>query len=222
MRGSRISSSSGGGSTRFPASLPPRRFPDDSTSGRVTFGLYVSQPWRDSRKQCFGDADTTLFQLEPIHDVFSASSINKDYVSFLRPGSGGSSGGVAAGNPPPRPTASYRKPSTTHVGSVSLLLDSSFEFGVFTHDYTMRGGAFQNSVLRKVNFQTFFEIESLEVWGCGGDEEAKNQAAQWAFEEREAEARRRINLGTGDVEADRALLEMAGLVGANRSGGSMA
>jgi predicted mannosyl-3-phosphoglycerate phosphatase (HAD superfamily) len=61
----------------------------------------------------------------------------------------------------------------------------------------------------------------LEVWGCGGDDEAKAQAARWAWEEREAEARRKVNLGTGDIEADRALLEMAGLVGANRSGGSM-
>ena len=40
-------------------------------------------------------------------------------------------------------------------------------------------------------------------------------------EEREAEARRKINLGSGDIEADRALLEMAGLIGGNRSGGSM-
>ena len=35
----------------------------------------------------------------------------------------------------------------------------------------------------------------------------------WAWEEREAEARRRVNLGTGDIEADRTLLEMAGLIG---------
>jgi hypothetical protein len=61
----------------------------------------------------------------------------------------------------------------------------------------------------------------LEVWGCGGDEEAREQRDRWAWEEREAEARRKINLGTGDIEADRALLEMAGLIGGNRSGGSM-
>jgi hypothetical protein len=59
------------------------------------------------------------------------------------------------------------------------------------------------------------------VWGCGGDAETQQQRERWAWEEREAEARRRVNLGTGDIEADRALLEMAGLIGANRSGGSM-
>ncbi len=104
---------------------------------------------------------------------------------------------------------------------MSLLLDSSFEFGVFTHDHASAAAPFRNSVARKFDFQDRFEVESLEVWGCGGDAEAKVQAERWAWEAREAEARRRINLGTGDIDADRALLEMAGLVGANRSGGSM-
>lgn len=173
-------------------------------------------------KECFGDADTLLFQLEPVHDVFPASTLNRDYVSFSKPGASSTNTGIAVGNPPPKPTASYGRQSTTHLGPVSLLLDDGFEFGVFTHDYTSRGGAFQNSISRKFNFQDRFEVDSLEVWGCGGDEEAKGQAERWAFEAREAEARRRINLGTGDIEADRALLEMAGLVGGNRSGGSMA
>lgn len=107
------------------------------------------------------------------------------------------------------------------LGPVSLLLDDSFEFAVFNHDFTSRGGAFHSSVVRKHDFQDRFQIESLEVWGCGGDKEAQAQAEKWAWEEREAEARRKINLGNGDIEADRALLEMAGLIGGNRSGGSM-
>jgi hypothetical protein len=107
-------------------------------------------------------------------------------------------------------------------GPVSLHLDASLEFGVFTHDYSARGGAYATSVVRRFDWQERFAVEDVEVWGLGGEVEAKNQADRWAWESREAEARRRINLGTGDVDADRALLEMAGLVGANRSGGSMA
>lgn len=221
VRGSRITDSSGGGEERFAASLPPKRFPDGSQSSRLTYGLYISQPWRHSHKECFGDSDTLLFQLEPIHDVFPASALNRDYVSFTRPGIVSSNTGIAIGNPLPKSSSSYRRQSITHLGSVALLLDSSFEFGVFTHDNSSRGGAFQGSVSRRFDFQDRFEIESLEVWGCGGDEEAKVQAERWAFEAREAEARRRINLGTGDIEADRALLEMAGLVGQNQSGGSI-
>lgn len=227
VRGTRLSPADAGNGSeeRFAAALPPKRFPDGSSSDRVTYGLYVREPWRNTHKDCFGDADSLLFQLEPVHDVFRASTLNRDYVTFARPGGAGAgTTGVAAGNPPPKPSASYgrRGDGVAALGPVSLLLDSSFEFGVFTHDYTSRGGAFQSSVSRRFDFQDRFEVESLEVWGCGGDEEAKVQAERWAFEAREAEARRRINLGTGDIEADRALLEMAGLIGANRSGGSMA
>jgi hypothetical protein len=221
VRGARLADVSGASGGRFTASLPPKRFPDGSRSRRLTFGLYVSQPWHHSHKECFGESDTLLFQLEPIHDVFPASTLNRDYVSFTKPGMSAANTGIAAGNPLPA-SSSYRRRSITHLGSVALLLDSSFEFGVFTHDHSTRGGAFQSSVSRKFDFQDRFEIESLEVWGCGGDEEAKVQAERWAFEAREAEARRHINLGKGDIEADRALLEMAGLVGGNRSGGSMA
>lgn len=208
---------------RFAASLPPKRFPDGSKGDRVTFGVYIAQPWRHSHKECFGDSDTLLFQIEPVQDVFPASTLNRDYVSFHKPGSAGTAG-IAIGCPPPRPTASYgRRQSLTHLGPVSLLLDAGFEFGVFTHDYDSRGGAFRNSEIRRYNFQDRFDIESLEVWGLGGGEEAKAQAERWAWEAKEAEARRRINLGTGDMEADRQLLEMAGLIGGgNRSGGSMA
>lgn len=65
-----------------------------------------------------------------------------------------------------------------------------------------------------------FTIQELEVWGCGGKDEAEEQRKAWAWEEREAKLRRELNLGK-DIEADRALLEMAGLVGQNRSGGSV-
>jgi hypothetical protein len=101
------------------------------------------------------------------------------------------------------------------------MLDSSFEFGVFTHNYTSGGGAFHNSTTRRYDWQDRFEIESLEVWGSGGDEEAKEQVKRWEWEQREAENRRRINIGRGDIEADRALLEMAGIISSNRGGGSM-
>ncbi|CAM1504689.1 Fc.00g022800.m01.CDS01 [Cosmosporella sp. VM-42] len=209
----------GGQESSFAASLPPRRFPHGSTSDRLTFGVYIREPWKHTHRECFGDSDTVLFQLEPIHDVFPASTINKDYVSFTKPP--GNHPVLSFGCPHPKPTQSHRKANVRSLGAVSLLLDDSFEFGVFNHDYTTRGGAFHPSVVRKHDFQDRFQIESLEVWGCGGDEEARVQSERWAWEEREAESRRRVNLGTGDIDADRALLEMAGLIGGSRSGGSM-
>ncbi|KAK4675563.1 Restriction of telomere capping protein 5 [Podospora pseudoanserina] len=214
----------GGAETAFLSTLPPRRYPSGNRAigERVTFGVYLSQPWRHTHRECFGDSDSILFQLQPVHDVFRGSPSNKDYASFTKPSASTPIGGVSFGCPPPQPTQAYRRSSTISMGPVSLVMDSSFEFGCFTHNYISRGSsAFQGSACRKFDFQDRFEISDLEVWGCGGDEEAKHQAERWAWEAREAEARRRINLGTGDIEADRALLEMAGLIGGNRSGGSM-
>lgn len=209
----------GGQESSFAASLPPKRFPHGSRSDRLTFGVYVREPWKHTHRECFGDSETTLFQLEPIHDVFPASTINKDYVTFTKAPAHHPM--MSFGCPHPHPSQAHRKADMLRLGPVSLLLDDSFEFAVFNHDFTSRGGAFHSSVVRKYDFQDRFQIESLEVWGCGGDKEAQAQAEKWAWEEREAEARRKINLGNGDIEADRALLEMAGLIGGNRSGGSM-
>ncbi|KAK8075710.1 restriction of telomere capping 5 [Apiospora hydei] len=207
----------------FMDSLPPRRFPDGSPAGRsedrVVFGVLVKQPWRAAHRECFGDSDTLLFQLSPVHDVFRASVVNQNYVSFAK--TPAAFPGITVGCPSPKAATQSRHPTIRTLGPVSLVIDSSFEFGVFTHDYTSRGGAFATSSARRYDFQDRFQVEDIEVWGCGGDEEAKGQRERWEWEHREAEARRRINLGTGDREADRALLEMAGLVGNNRSGGSM-
>ncbi len=220
VAGNRISEPPDGGQARaFSETLAPKRLPDSSKSQRLVFGVYLSEHWRHTHKECFGEADTLLFQLEPVHEVFHASVINKDYVSFTKPPTAHS--GIAFGCPHPKQKATSGLSPHVNLGAVSLLLDSSFEFGVFTHNYTSGGGAFHSSQSRKTDWQDRFEIESIEVWGCGGDAETQQQRERWAWEEREAEARRRVNLGTGDIEADRALLEMAGLIGANRSGGSM-
>jgi hypothetical protein len=216
------SSRSTGTEASFVDSLPPKRFPNGSPPNRdrVSFGALVRQPWRHAHKECFGGDDMVLFQLSPTHDVFSASILNKDYVAFNKPPA--VHPGITFGCPHPKAGQSSRHDTLQALGPVSLVIDSSFEFGVFTHDYRSRGGAFATSVSRKFDFQERFQIDDIEVWGCGGDAEAKMQRERWEWEAREAEARRRVNLGTGDIAADRALLEMAGLVGSNRSGGSMA
>jgi hypothetical protein len=72
-----------------------------------------------------------------------------------------------------------------------------------------------------MNFQDRFEIDSLEVWGCGGDEEEARRRKRIEDEEREARMRREQIAKTGDGDANYALLEMAGLVGHGREGGSM-
>lgn len=217
VAGTRLSSEPQGSSQRaFSDTLPPKRFPNGAAYGndreRLVFGAYLDVPWKETHKEAIGGTDTLLFQLEPIHEVFRASIISRDFATFTK-------SGIGFGNAPARPKVSGLDAHVA-LGPVSLLLDEALEFGVFTHD-SHGGGSFHPSQTRKSDWQDRFEIESLEVWGCGGDEEAENQKTAWAFEEREAEARRNLRLGK-DHEADRALLEMAGLVGNhNASGGSI-
>ena len=208
----------------FVDTLPPKKLPQSSkgdtsnNDNRLIFGLYLDVPWKQTHKEAIGTDRTLLFQLEPVHEVFRASTLNRDYVTFSR-------SGLGVGCPVPRRSRASSvsgslDSSRAALGPVSLFLDENLEFGVFTHEMS-GGGAFGTSKTRKADWQDKFEIDAIEVWGCGGDEEAERQRERWKWEEREAAARRGVSLGR-DKEADYALLEMAGLVGEHgNSGGSM-
>ncbi|KAF2823590.1 restriction of telomere capping protein 5 [Ophiobolus disseminans] len=212
--------------------LPPKRFPNSipdtsssssfSSNQTLIYGAYIPSQWKHTGKTCFGDTQTRMFQLSPTHDVFPASQFSKDYVYFNK--SPTNPPGLGLGTPIPFQSSTHSYSQTVlRPGTVSLHLDDALEFGIFTH-LSEGGGSFHPSRLpcrKGKDWQDRFEVEELEVWGCGGDEVAEAQRREWAWQEREAEARRRINLGTGDVELDRELLKMAGIIGGSRSGGSM-
>lgn len=207
--------------------LPPKRYSnsiiESSENQTITYGAYIPTQWKHTGKTCFGDSSTKLFQLSPTHDVFPASSFSSDYAYFNK--SPTHPAGVGFGTAvPTQSQASSHSYGVFRPAPVSLHLDDALEFGIFTH-LAEGGGSFYPSKLpcrKSKDWQDRFEIDSLEVWGCGGDDVAEQQRKEWAFQEREAEARRRINLGSGDKEQDYELLKMAGLVGnENRSGGSM-
>lgn len=204
----------------FADSLPPKRLPDSTTTtpSRMVFGAYIPQPWKQTYKTCLSDPGTILFQLAPTHTIHR-STISTDQLSFTYPPL--SHPGISLGSRHPTSKSTSGTAVPAKLGPVSLHIDASFEFGVFTHD-SRGGGAFTTAEGHGGgDWQERFSIESLEVWGCGGEEEAEEQRKRWEWEEREAEARRRVNFGKGDPDADRALLEMAGIIGGGRSGGSM-
>jgi hypothetical protein len=207
--------------------LPPKRspnsIPDTASNQTLVYGAYIPQQWKHTSKTCFGEAETKLFQLSPTHDVFSASQFSHDYVYFNKNPT--NPPGLGLGTPIPLQSSAHSHSlQRFRPGPVSLHLDDSLEFGVFTH-LAEGGGSFHPSRLpcrKGKDWQDRFEIEELEIWGCGGDEVAEAQRKEWAWQEREAEARRRINLGTGDAEMDRELLKMAGIISdSGHSGGSM-
>ncbi|KAF1841699.1 restriction of telomere capping protein 5 [Cucurbitaria berberidis CBS 394.84] len=207
--------------------LPPTRYPSSISEGSssnqtIIYGAYIPTQWKHTSKSCFGDSSAILFQLSPMHDVFTTSAFSTDYIYFNK--SPTHPAGLGFGTPIPAQSASHSSAhSSFRPGPVSLHLDDALEFGIFTH-LSEGGGSFHPSNLpcrKRKDWQDRFEIESLEVWGCGGDEIAEAQRKEWAWQEREAEARRRVNLGTGDQEMDRELLRMAGIISDSRSGGSM-
>jgi hypothetical protein len=208
--------------------LPPKRVPSsikesEASSTTLTFGAYIPTQWKQTHKSCFSDAGTLLFQLSPVHDVFTASTVSTDYAYFNRAPTSPSGVGFGTAVHGHTSAHSVHAQSAFRPGPVSLHLDDALEFGVFTH-HSEGGGSFHPSQLpcrKNKDWQDRFEIESLEVWGCGGDDVAEAQRREWAFQEREAEARRKVNLGTGDRDADRELLKLAGLIGTDKSGGSV-
>ncbi|RVD88321.1 uncharacterized protein DFL_002510 [Arthrobotrys flagrans] len=221
VSGSRTGPPSTSREKSFSDTLSPKRYPDSivdpgDTDGTLTFGVYVDVMWKITHKECFGTPTTKLFQLHPIHEVFETSKSHSDYIYWNK------SAGIGFGAPLPR-IKSGDPVLHMNLGAVSLILDESLEFGVFTHS-SSGGGAYHTSDLnvggRNEDWQERFTIDEIEVWGVGGEEEAKEQARQWAWDEAEAMRRRNVQLGD-DVEANRALLEMAGIIGGNRSGGSV-
>lgn len=180
---------------------------------KLLFAVYVNEPWKVTNKELFGDLKTTVVQLSPKQELFKAVRTGNVYFNTL-----GGGIGVGCAQPVIKPNGKKYFP-----GNVSLTIDSSLEFASFRH--VGYGGAISPGTLmtkleeEKTTFEYKFIVQDVEVWGCGGEKELQEQIKQWEWEEAEAKRRQRINLQS--IGEDRALLEMAGLVGQHQSGGSM-
>lgn len=191
----------------------PNPFNLHATRTKVTFAVYVPEPWKVTNKEFFGGLGTTIVQLAPIQDVFKANKGSALYFNTM-------GGGIGVGDNQPHIKGGIKSYS---VGNVSLTLDNTLEFAVFRH--AGYGGSFNpSSRLTQIqredrSFEARFLIQHVEVWGCGGQQELEEQYKKWQWEEAEAKRRQQINLRS--IGEDRALLEMAGIIGHAQSGGSM-
>lgn len=190
-------------------SLPPNT--DISPGNHVLYMAYVNEPWRISNKDSFGDAQTLLAELECRQIQFKASGFQSNYAYFSTIG-----GGIGFGSKPPLvkgQTSVYRP------GEVSLTLDDSLEVGNFRH-LGVPGTFANGSCFDPIpEYDTFFSIGQIEVWGCGSEEELEEQRKRWEWENREAVARQGLN--ANNMDDNRAILEMAGIIGQNQAGGSI-
>ncbi|OBA19594.1 restriction of telomere capping protein 5 [Metschnikowia bicuspidata var. bicuspidata NRRL YB-4993] len=187
---------------------------------RVTYAVFVKQPWRNSNKNNFGDEETAIMSILPRLDFFKSKRgllTNGKLIYFNNQGMG-----VGFGNEQPLNKNNTRK----HIpGSVSLTIEANLEFAVFRH--IVNAGAntphyfetsIQNSALHQ-DYEDRFVITDLEVWGVGSTKELEEQKKQWEWEEKQALARQGVNLRS--LGEERAFLEMVGLVGNQGSGGSV-
>ncbi|EDO16067.1 hypothetical protein Kpol_1016p7 [Vanderwaltozyma polyspora DSM 70294] len=181
---------------------------------KVTFAVYIDEPWRVTNKNYFGEKRTSIIELSPRQDKFNSLKVGSVYFNTI-------GGGIGIGNNQPVTKLNSVRYAP---GNVSLTLDNTLEFGVFRH--TGYGGTIGPSELLKKNneenkaFEIRFLIRDVEVWGCGGEKELEEQLREWKWEEAEAKRRQEINLKT--MGEDRALLEMAGIIGQHgQSGGSI-
>ncbi|CCD23822.1 Rtc5p NDAI_0C01610 [Naumovozyma dairenensis CBS 421] len=190
--------------------------PCHSYKKKISFAVYIDEPWRVTNKEFFGDLNSRIIELSPRQDIFKSLK-SHELIYFNTIGCG-----IGIGDKQPHVSngANSRK---YQPGNVSLTLESTLEFAVFRH--VGHGGAFSPSELltkrgtEEESFEIKFIIQDVEVWGCGGEKELEEQMKQLAWEEAEAKRRQQVNLKS--ISEDRALLEMVGLVGQHQSGGSM-
>lgn len=161
---------------------------------RVAFAVYIHGNWRQVGN--FGDNETKIIQLSPEFDIYKAVGPS-DHAYFS------SKRGLSFGAPLPK-NDEPGKP--IKIGNLSLFLDSSFEFGVFRN--LGPGGAFVSCSGDNEEYEDRFEINRIELWGIGDKEELEEQYRKMDLQAKFLQQQRRRN----DPE-DRAILEMAGLVG---------
>lgn len=178
----------------------------------VTFVVYLEDYWRITNKESFGDENSKIVQLSPCHKIFIPRS-NTGNIYFNTLG-----GGIGIGNEQPDIKFSHKR---YRPGGISLTLDDALEFGVFRHEHS---SSFFKPVRPPsktglIDYEVKFIIQDVEVWGYGDEKILEQQMKDLAWEE--AEAKRRQNINLKNIDEDRALLEMAGLVEHPQSGGSV-
>lgn len=198
---------------------PKKDWQDDND--KMTYAVIINLPWKNSNKNNFGDENTVILNLLPRFDFYKSVHnpvLNGKLIYFNNLGMG-----LGFGNSQPINKNTVKK---FLPGDVSLTIESNLEFAIFRHISSPNSNAasfFQKSKQDQISIQDFedrFMISDLEVWGIGSTKELEEQRKQWAWEEKQAEARQSVNLrGLGE---ERAFLEMVGLVGNHSAnGGSM-
>lgn len=185
---------------------------------RICYAVVINLPWRHSNKKNFGDENSMIINLLPRLDSYASihnTILNGELIYFNNTGMG-----LGFGNEQPINKNGVKKYLP---GTVSLTIEANLEFAIFRHISSPNKNSvsfFQTSRQKDISnddFEDRFLITDLEVWGIGSTKELEEQRKQWEWEEKQAEARKGVNLK--NLGEERAFLEMVGLVGNNNSSG---
>ncbi|KAJ5632397.1 hypothetical protein N7490_008736 [Penicillium lividum] len=208
---------------------------EGSSEELVTIGAYLPQSWKSSSASSTSNNSSSplpyLFQLSPTHQVLQGNSSPSIAQKSNLPAAWFSThSGIAIGCQIPPASRTHQAHPTPH-GAGSLLIDVNLESAELHIEPVGSDGVFLPPATLSVNDKPIkirLDLYSLEIWGVVPDPEVASssdpstnaveaQRAKWAFEAREAERRRNINLkgGAGDSakESARWLLETAGIIG---------
>jgi len=103
-----------------------------------------------------------------VHEVFHASGASTEYAYFNK------DDGIGFGSPMQK-LKNHCSQSYLNLGLVSLTFGHSLEYGIFQN--TGGGGAYNSTGDEDYYTRDVFEIEEIEVWGCGGDSEAETEGS---------------------------------------------
>ncbi|KAH3688000.1 hypothetical protein WICPIJ_000994 [Wickerhamomyces pijperi] len=196
-------------SARYPL-FHDEPLPNQTNSDTISYAIYVDQPWRVSNKVGFGSKNVTILQLSPQQRIFHVNDPTcEDLVWF-------NNQGISFG--------SALKATSSMVNNVSrgsLLISPTLTHAIFHHLGPSKPYRCLDPRLTYVSYEDRFAIKQFQMIGCGGNKEILEQAKKWEWEKKESERRRYLNKDS--FNEDRALLEMAGLVGGySPNGGSAA
>lgn len=212
--------------TKFPAFHPVLNSAAQlKDNQRFQIVVFIPTPWRITNTKTFGNEELKVVMLSPYQiELNCLNSVKQDYCYFSNIGLG-----IGFGSQTPQKSKDSKKHSSTfRLGGVSLTIDTSLEVGNFrvedpskhSSTLTLASNASTSSThTPHIYNDLWFKITEVEICGMGDQTSVEEQKRALAWEEREAERRRA--LGNKDYMEGRALLELAGIIGGNTSGGSV-
>ncbi|CAZ81382.1 unnamed protein product [Tuber melanosporum] len=107
-------------------------------------------------------------------ETFTQGLLRRRRVFDLPAGTCARDDGIGFGSPMQK-LKNHCSQSYLNLGPVSLTFGHSLEYGIFQN--TGGGGAYNSTGDEDYYTRDVFEIEEIEVWGCGGDSEAETEGS---------------------------------------------